>query len=258
MLVLGIDLETQGFEPGVKITEVGAKLMEAQAISIDRTCFIPVDKMEEYCYEPDYPPQSAHIIEVTGITDKMLQHGGNPRRHVLKEKLFPLMEKADLIMAHYVAFDKRVLDETCAELGLLMPIKPWLCTKADVDWGPQFTSRRLQHLCIDHKMMFDPNLAHRATFDIDLMFGLMSHYSLEKVLEWAKEPWVLYKAQIRPPWEDNGMQRDIAKRLGFGFDTEKKIWVKKTKASKINEIMGMVDKSEAPFNLEILGEVKHG
>lgn len=274
MKILGLDLETQGLEDSTRITQVGARLVEMNDVQtldpVGRSSFSSIEHLEALCYESDYPPQPPEIVELTGITDVMLQRGGNPRRFVLEKKLFPMLDKAEVVLIHNKQFDWNILNNNCKQIGLLLPKKEIVCTRSDIDWGPKFTSRRLQHLCIDHKMHFDPKKAHTALFDVDLMLELVSHYKISNILKFAREPWVIYQALILGPWDgnggDGGRQRDIAKKIGFSYEKIpydnnyffSKAWIKKTKASKLEEIYKLIDASESPFELKELEVIKNG
>lgn len=264
MKVLGLDLETQGLEDNTKITEVGAILAEIEDDKSGKGSVLGrLAKCEEFCYEADYPAQPEKIVELTGITDDMLRRGGNPRRFVLEEKLFPLIDEAQVIFIHNKDFDWRILEHTCKEIGINLPKKEVICTRADIDYGPEFSCRKLQHLCIDHKMHFNPKDAHRATFDVNLMLQLICHYKISDILKFAREPWHIYEARIARPWEDQGVQKNIAVKLGFRFEkimvnykelNFPKQWVIRTKESKIETIKKAVEESDSPFSIEEINQ----
>lgn len=253
MRLLGIDFETQDDKPATtNITEVGASLWE---LRIDNQ-YHKTEGLSHFCYEPNYPPQTEKIIDITGITDAMLKAEGRPRSDVFQEELFPLMEKADIIFAHKKSFDQTILNATSALLGIFPPEKEWICTLTEFPWPHKFTCHKLSHLAYDHGIMVDPSTLHRAENDCDLMMQLItSKYNLDDILAYARAPWVYLWADVKGPWVDGGHETGIAKSLGFTFEKCKgldapkwpKKWVTRTKATNAETII-----KKAPFKVEVI------
>jgi DNA polymerase III alpha subunit (gram-positive type) len=195
-------------------------------------------KLNEYstlCYELNYPPQTPEIVALTGITDEMLLEGLSPP--VAIEGLLPLVQEADLIVAHKVAFDRTVLLATCDRLGVAVPKKDWLCTLTNFPWPKTITCRKLSHIAYEHSILVDPKTLHRAVNDVELMFDILKTYNMLEVLTYANTPWVYLRAHPIEPWKDGEVQTNMAKKIGFTwqrvkYDEErefKKMWVMRVK-----------------------------
>lgn len=254
MKVLGLDFESQDADAKTtRVTEIGAVLSEV----IGKYGWRKLKEFSTLCYEPDYPPQNQAIAELTGITDDMLKSGGIPRKEAF-EKLLPLVHEADIIVCHKTSFDWTLLKATCKLFGLEVPEKELLCTLTNFNWPKRLTCHKLSHLAYEHSILVDPATLHRAVNDVDLMLRLLAKYDFEKVLEYAREPWVYLKAEIAKPWTDGGVQSGIAKTLGFSFERVKgvdeyewpKKWVTRTKISNYESFKDIVLKSPSPFRID--------
>lgn len=257
MLVLGLDFETQDADSKTtRVTEVGAALWKFRG----KFGKEKIDGFSAFCWEPDYPPQSELIIELTGITDQMLISQGKSRREVFESKLLPLVHRADVIMAHKISFDRTVMKQTCKATGLEFPEKEWLCTLTNFNWPKKFTCHKLSHLAYEHSIMVDPATLHRAENDVDLMMQLIGKYDFENVLAYARKPWVYLKADVLGPWKDGGVQNGIAKSLGFTWEQVKgvdehrwdKTWVTRVKADCVDALKEKVHTSSSPFRVAVI------
>lgn len=261
MKVLGIDLETQSLDKETRITEIGAVLVDYDFATKTWT---RLEAFSHLCWEPNYPPQPLNIIELTGITDHMLITKGAPRDVVIREQLLPLMNEAELLVAHNKKFEMDVLGSTFEELGIAMPDKEWLCTRSEIDYPPKFTCHKLAHLAYDHGILVPPSELHRADQDVELMLRLLAKYNFEQVLAYYREPWVLLKAKILGPWDgpggDGGIQKGIATGLGFSYEKPRgtyhlnfpKTWVARIKESRADVIIEAALSSASPFRVSRL------
>ncbi len=161
-------------------------------------------------------------------------------------ELVALYEQADLIMAHNTAFDRTVFESVCGRLKIPFSQKEWLCTLNDFPWPRKFTCRKLGHLALEHKMKMDDRDLHRAIADVDLMFELVfNHYDFEKVLEYARSPWLYVQADIPAPWNDGGVGKAFASKKGFAWEkcrgTEEPVfakrWMKRVKQSQLDDLI---------------------
>lgn len=255
MIICGLDFETQCADAKTtRVTEVGAALYHYGGGE-----WIKRDGFSKFCWELDYPPQTEKIVELTGITDGILQRDGKPREIVFAE-LLEFMDQADLCMAHKIGFDKTVLESTCKAIGLDVPRKEWLCTLTNFPWPSKYTCHKLGHLGWEHGLNFPANTLHRAEQDVDLMFALVQCYNFDDVLAYARTPWIYLRADVVGPWVDGGKQNGIAKSLGFGWEQVKgddehrwpKTWVARTKANNLAKIQEAVRKSISPFRVAII------
>lgn len=252
--VLGLDFETQSADAKeTNITEIGAVMVEVEGNDFKYT-----KEFSALCYEPEYPPQVPKIVQLTGITDEMLKEQGRPREEIMREFL-PLYGEADIIMCHKIAFDKTVLESTCARYGIELPKKEYLCTLTNVDYPKHLTCHKLSHLAYEMGLYVDPRTLHRATDDVKLMLELiLTKFKFEKVLEYARTPWTYAKADVCGPWVDGGKQTGEAKLLGFSFENVKgtdypkwpKTWVTRVKGEPaFNELVEQARAGKAPFRV---------
>lgn len=265
MKILGLDFETQCDKPATtRVTEIGAILYDWDPLRTSNqggTFLNPLEEIERYstlCYEPDYPPQSEKIADLTGISDEMLKTSGRSRLETFA-RLITLVHQADIVLAHKIAFDKTILESTGKLLGLGVPEKEWLCTLTNFPWPTRLTCHKLSHLAYEHGILKDPATLHRAVNDIELMMELVfTKYDFNEVLKYARAPWIYAKATVIEPWKDQGRQTGAAKFLGFSFESVKgtdqpkwpKTWVTRIKGEeKFEKLVESARLSEFPFRV---------
>lgn len=256
--LLGLDFETQGLDiENTNPTEVGAILIECyepgeipnwkEAGPNQTSVHTVVSSLEQLLWQPGYPAQSKDIVDLTGITTEMLREKGQAPKKVFIELLFPLMEKADYLVAHNAPFDKGILYATAKREGLTVPEKTWVCTRTQVPYPERYSCRKLSHIALDHGLKMDGRELHRATSDVRLMLEVLANYSFDNVLRFIAEPEIVLRIIIPAPWTDGGVGKQDAAKLGYGWEKPRgyeyngpsypKCWVKKVKASqKENEI----------------------
>ncbi len=221
-----------------------------------RPCGSPLSIL---CYEPDYPPLSQKIQSITGITDELLKSQGEPRKAAF-EKLLPLVEWADVVVAHKIAFDKTVLVSTAKLLGLEVPDREWLCTLTNFKFPEHITCHKLGHIAWELGIDVRAADLHRATNDCELLAKIINTFDFKDVLEYARQPWVYLRADCAGPWADKGVQNGIAKSLGFSYETVKgtdkptwpKTWVGRYKASAVEAVKEAVRTSVSPFRVSVI------
>jgi DNA polymerase III epsilon subunit-like protein len=259
MRLLGIDFETQDDDAKTtRITEAGAVLIRLDRSNDGQIVYDLEDKFNSLCWESDYPAQRADIVELTGITDEMLQKEGKPRRETL-ERLYVMMDHADVIVAHKVNFDKTVLDFTARAIGMpAPPTKEWLCTLTNFPWPKKYTCRKLSHLAYDHSILVDPVNLHRAINDVALMLQLITtKYDIDQVLAYARDPWVYLRAFPIEPWKDGEVQVSLVKKHEFGWQRIKyddrefpKQWVKRVKTKDLRAELSVLEL--LPFRVNVI------
>lgn len=234
---LGLDFETQCDQAKTtRITEVGGILMRVERNPGRPNLWVEEARISYLCYEPDYPPQTEFIVELTGITDEMLKEKGIARKRAISN-VITLMHQADVVVAHKTLFDKTVLDYTAHALDLVVLEKEWLCTLSNFPWPRKFTCRKLSHLAADHKIPYDSDELHRAVGDVELMFKTIAKYDIDDVLAFARDKWVYVEGFPLAPWLDGKVQNKLAKNNGFSWESVKygpeeqfpKKWVKRIK-----------------------------
>jgi len=256
MKVLGVDFETQSIDAKeTMITQVGAALY-SYGVPVEFEWSL-MNGLNRYCYEPEYPPQSKIVEELTGITDDILKSSGIPRYEAFSH-LVPLIEKADIIIAHNESFDRTVLESTANKLGIKLPQKEWLCTLRNFPWPKKYTCHKLGHLAWEHGLNIKAKDLHSAFADVECMFDLVKLYDFEEVLKYAREPWVYLKASCCGPWVDQGVQTGIAKSFGFSYEKVygdnlvniPKTWVAKVKTRNLESVLEGIRLSASPFKVE--------
>jgi DNA polymerase III alpha subunit (gram-positive type) len=248
MRLLFIDFETQSEDAQTtNPIEVGVTM-----ISDFSKVFLQQRSESHLIWDSNYPTQTKENIEITGITDQMLQKEGKSCRIVFEHGIIPLVQDVDYVMAHNKYFDETVFRQVCDRLGLNIPDTPWICTLHDLPWPKKYRCKKLAHLAFDHGVISDPTKLHRAQYDTELLAELItSKYNIYELIEYAMKPWVYIKALIPKPWEDNGVGKNQAKKLGFywqqlpGESVEfTGSWVKRVKEDELPHI-----KATYPFKV---------
>lgn len=261
MKILGMDFETQHDDASTTpVTEVGAVLIAWDGLKKPGTGGqvyrpeIVLRDLSELVYHPGYPPQTAEIVELTGITDEMLRAGGKLPTEVMP-RLIELVEHADEVWAYNKKFDKTVFESLCARLGLTFPRRPWLCPMSELPWPRRINCLKLGHLAFEMKIPMDHRELHRATGDVNLMFELvMTHFSLDEIQAYTSQPWIYVKADVGKPWIDP-VGNAACKKRGFTFEKAKgtdepvysKTWVKRIKLAQLEQ-----EKALASFPVVVL------
>jgi len=232
MLLLGIDVETTGLDTEKdRITEIGAVLWDSEAKK-------PLAMLSELCVFEDMPELSELIINLTGITQDMLDNYAVFPKELFIE-LFSLMRVADACVAHNAPFDKGMLESNAKSIDLELPDIPWIDTTVDVPYPDNIKTRKLTHLAAEHG--FVNPFAHRAVFDVLTMLVVLSNYDAAEVLELSKSPSVILVANTKKPWLDQApegkKQSDLAKCLGFRWNGAKKTWEKQVKQAQAETVL---------------------
>jgi DNA polymerase III epsilon subunit-like protein len=234
--ILGLDYETQGFPADkTNATEVGAILVELKVhedVEGKLLNGLPtrteLARYNALIYAPDYPPQTREIVDLTGITDAALKAEG-VLPAVAHGEVLKLMEQADIVMTHNVAFDQGVfLTQHRRALGeALLPEVKWFCSLKDIQYPKKFSCKKLGHLALDHGVKMDHRNLHRATDDVELMLDLvLGNYHIIDLLDYHNEPKVKVQIWTPGPWTDGGKGRDHATAQGYSWDGKLKAWTK--------------------------------
>jgi len=232
MKICAIDLETTGLpdeNPDVVITEVGYVVWETE---INRTAFSQsflVNSLKEN------EQISEEITQLTGITTEVVREYGIPRHQMITvlNKTFAMV---DCVMARNAEFDHGMLKTEYKRDGQIFPTKPWICTKSDIDYPDWVRGRSQSHVAADYG--FINPFPHTAMGDVMTMIKInqLGGFDLDKVFYHAKSPMVTLQAKVEKPWIDKGVSTDKAKKAGFTFDSETKMWIKKIRESRLPEM----------------------
>jgi DNA polymerase III epsilon subunit-like protein len=257
MLICGIDFEATDKDPKTaRITEIGAVIFDTE------NNWEPIDEgYGTLVWDPSYPPLSPEVQAVTGLTDEMLKAEGKPPVEALQQML-PYIGRAEKIIAYNMEYDGTLYAYERKRLGedLLPPLprEKWLCAYVGVPWPAKFKCRKLSHLALDHGLIVDPATLHRAVGDVKLMGRLLAYsgQTAEGIIAYSAIPWIVVKADIRPPWEDPAGNAK-AKERGYSFETPRgvddgkkfaKSWVKRIKQNELEK-----EQADAPFPVVQVG-----
>ncbi len=179
----------------------------------------------------------SEVEKITGITNKLVkEHGERPFTSL--EKFVNLSDRCDYLVAHNgLQYDRPLIHFQVKKYPMSLLPKPWIDTRIDIPYPEKISTRKLEYLAYEHG--FINPLSHRALTDCLAMWGIFCKYPLEEILESASTELVKVKANT------TFTQKDLAKKAGFNWDAEKKIWVKEMRAHQLK-------KETYPFQTTIL------
>ena len=231
-LILGIDLEgvNLNLEQGVntdtdRVTEIGALLWNWEAAQ-------PVSFHSHLIDEPDRPDMSEELVELTGITNQMLQGYGCKEKDIPRtlDSLLEDYDRAEYIVAHNGrGYDHPMLEALFKRYGKNLPPKVWIDSSTDIEYPRLMKQRSL--MALEHYHGFVNPFPHRAVTDVMSMLKIVSRYNLDRMAQLAASPLVELVAEFSPPnWNDseeverfNKIKNKVAKS-GFRWNPKKKIW----------------------------------
>lgn len=259
MQTILIDFETTGLDTATeRIIEIGAQVVDEK--------WEVQEHLSVLINGEDFPPLTADIQRITGITQDELHSRGfliDEAYAMLDDLLAPEISYA---IAFNSVFDEGIFKAESARLGLhafdgiahLLQM-PWLCAMSDIESNYQFKSWKLAHLALEYKVPVDPNILHRAINDVNLMRQMLkaTGTSPTEMFTFRNMPWVFLRALIPAPWEDGGKGKEAASKRGYSWEKARgtdgpkfeKAWVKRVKASQVQ-----AETQDAPFKVrEIKG-----
>lgn len=229
---LFLDVETTGLDTNEdKIIELAMVLFEYSLSS--GVIYRIVEIFDEF--EDPGSPLSPEIIELTGITDEMVQG------KILDEsKVRRFVDSASVIIAHNADFDRKVVENRFP----FFQDKPWGCSLKQVPWKEEgIPNAKLEYLAYRYGFFFD---GHRASNDC-----LASIHILAQILPVTKQP--VFQALLKTArastyriWavDSEYGKKDLLKDRGYrwnsGDNDKPKSWYK-----DLNE-------DELPLELEFL------
>ena len=206
-----IDVETTGLDwQKDKIIEFAAAIFE----------FDPKGRIyrivgEYQAFEDPKRPLSQDIIELTGISDDMLEG-----QRFDESELLASFDGVALIIAHNAGFDRRFVEKRFPQLA----DKAWACSINDVDWRAEgLSSAKLELLAYHYKFFFNGHRAlddclasvHILAQDLPASEGLV----LKKLLANARKTTIKIEAK-NAPFES----KDVLKARGYRWNGNKKTW----------------------------------
>lgn len=231
MLILGLDLETSGLNHETdQIIEIGAVLWETDTNS-------PKKILNELIYF-DHLDYAQEVQNITGIAPEDLKKYGLPLTDVLKD-LHKLVDQAEYCVGHNaVNFDSKFLEEAFKVNKMPKIKKPWIDTMTDLPYSQEIKTRKLSYLAAEHG--FINPFEHRALFDVLTTLKLLGKYDIDEIITLQASPLVKILAHVTYD------ERDKARRMGFRWDPQKKIWYSEVKQA-------LVPRTDYPFEYSIEG-----
>lgn len=245
MRVLGLDFEATGLDTSADaITEIGAVLWDTDTHK-------PLLMHQGICYdeyvESRITPESTEMMaRVCGITPEFLKEFGRPTPVQLGH-LSDIVVGAGVqyIVAHNGEnYDKPLMLSTLKRIGMgedPLASVPWLDTRQDIPFPTEPDSRKLKHLALD--CGFINPFPHRAVTDVLTMLKVLSHYDIDKVVEYSKIPFIVVRAMT------GYEERHLAKEQRYSWEKigdkqYPRCWVKRIRANQLEE-----ERKRCPFKV---------
>lgn len=231
MILLSLDFETTGLNPEQdEITEVGAVLWSTKFHRAMETASFFVQTATHITQE---------ITDITGINSAMLTKFGYPQE-VAFENLSDMIDQADAYCGqNVIRFDKRFAEAWAKKNGRKIQEKLWIDTRTDL---PGVESKHLGYMAADAGFL-NP-FPHNAVSDCLTVLRLIDMHDINDVVARAKQDVVVLRSHQE---RDNN---STAKKLGFKWNPDFKIWWKDAKQGDVDDIV-----ARAPFNISIEKEI---
>jgi DNA polymerase-3 subunit epsilon len=178
MKLLGIDTETTGLEQakGHRIIEIAMILVQFDGSKMQVEDRLIQRINPERSIDPD--AQAVHKI---GAADLV----GKPTWNHVAPSIVNMMNRADVLIAHNMAFDGPFIAAELLRIGITPPSVPVFCTMENARWATGHGKLpKLSELCWSLFVDYDPAKAHAAEYDVLVMLqclkrGLASgHYQI--------------------------------------------------------------------------------
>jgi len=243
-LVLGIDLEGINdnlLENGVNLDK--DRVTEIGAVVWDYEIHQPVHILSQLIDEKDRLALSPEVIELTGITEKMLKNWGKKGAEIKTTLLHlaDLMNTCQYIMAHNgKQYDLPMLREMFHRYGVEFPPTVWIDTYSDIEFPKKIFNKSMAGL--EHAHGFINPFPHRAVTDVLSMLKIASHYSIPRMAKMAESPTVVIVAKLDAPnWKNANQVEEFNKikhkvsRARFRWNAHKKLWTKEVQKILLDE-----------------------
>jgi DNA polymerase-3 subunit epsilon len=165
--VLVIDFETANYSSN-SACAIGAILIEDHQI------------VEKYHSLIQPPSKVFQFTSIHGITWNDVKDAPN-FKEIWNQRLNSLFDSADLLVAHNIGFDARVLKATAEHYGIILESKPTACTVKIARNTLEISPAKLDHVC---KTLNIPLKHHEALSD-----SLASAY-IYLYAKTGKKPWL--------------------------------------------------------------------
>lgn len=214
-LILGLDFETSGLDPvNDRVLEVGLALWDTERHK-------PISQQDFYVKpEIEIPDHKwEEIAPITGIVKADIDLYGIPDRKGFN-LIQGFMSKAKAIVAHNGTMFDKLFYEAWESRYRVVPMNPlWIDTRLDT---PEPMVGKL--ICLAAQKGFLNPFPHQALSDVLTMLRILDGYDFDTVIERAKIPNITVCMSV--PFAD----KDYAKKLGYYWRPEGKMWLKVIKA----------------------------
>ena len=197
-----IDTETSGLDPSKDVC------VEVAVILYDIEHAAPIESFASLIRAKGNATEAVNRIPVP-----LLERA--PADQAVWSVVRAMIERADVIVAHRASFDRAFLPAELREL------RPFACSKFDIEWPHGKLGDHLVHLALAHGVgVMD---AHRALTDCETLVRIFQRVAeqgadVPAMLARAMRPKVTVIAQVR--YDD----REKAKSHGFAWNPEARHW----------------------------------
>jgi DNA polymerase-3 subunit epsilon len=242
MIVYRLDLETTGKDPETaRILEIGVVEWDTSFLSFWRLKSILVWG-DDYAIDDN---QAKELLQILGIPPRDIRGKAvTPKAALEALAEFLRYSPVPTLVGHNIrSYDDVLLRKECERAGVVLPRYELLDTMTDIPFRPGVRGRGLVHLGAEHGFL-NP-FPHRAITDALASLKLLSQYPLEDVMRYRDMPWATVRADVS---YDN---RELAKSRAYGWDGDKKIWVKRIKEADVG-----LERAEAGFPVLLLPDYR--
>jgi DNA polymerase-3 subunit epsilon len=232
VLILIVDTETTGIGDRSEAIELAATLYQVEsdrkligAIASAST-LLPIEGKND-------------AGEINGISDK-LSYDSRSIFPPVVNAISSLVENADFAVAFNAEFDAPYWEKIVGGL-------PWICAMKDFDWGYPKKHFTLIELAI--WLGIGVGCAHRAGDDVRLLVECFNRIDrlaerFDRAVVRSNSPLCELVALV------SYGNRELAKNAGFGWDSNRKLWVKQVRECDLD----LSVYEHLTFNVELMGE----
>lgn len=160
-IITGIDSETTGLdqEKGHRIIEICASMYELES----RRKLVTWTKRIHPQRSIQAEAQRVHKISINDLV-------GCPTWEEVAPKVFAIMSKSDIVVAHNAMFDMPFIAGELIRIGMQVPNVMVFDTMTEARWAtPTGKLPKLQELCFALGKEYDADKAHAAEYDTELL-----------------------------------------------------------------------------------------
>lgn len=214
MLIALIDTETSGLDPAKDA------LLEVAVVTFDSDHNQPVEARSWLIQAEKNPAESINDISEALLHERGRFGSGRSRAAL---ELAAMLADAGSICAWNAAFDRPWVEAFIKHYDADVRA-PWVCAMDDMTWPKPSPSRSLMATALAHGVgVMD---AHRALADVLTMVRLF-----QRAAEMGCDVAEMVRRGLRPKSEYAAIvtyeQREVAKKNGFRWDGDRKLWVRK-------------------------------